>query len=564
MQKRINFIEDLSRSDLDHLAQLLYFPTTTNDPSPNDPLFPPENWLASQSDTLSSFPAHLLRSTSFLPKLAMKMPFTAPKAVLCSVHKPLNPFLVRRIFMQMSAETGLRVQNLIATLEREDLGRGQGKGKDVDRESRESRGKEIDPEVRSWLRRLTRLNSLWMDPAHYRIKFRAMPDDKRFERIESGCMACILAFLGGKVQVVLDLRTGLLGRRKRGYESRLWGLVEAWTRCFGQAQRIIEESERVGKLVLRERRRARRKRRRERRERRLARKNGGSRAQTETEATAVGGTDGADDIDDGAEGAIGDFAAGHGQGSREAQDRDFEGSIIDFYRDAAGVDEDALHPAFRNSVAYDSASGTFHRRPQQPPPQQPSRSNRPADRAAAASRFTFYTQSAYSQDVGFGGGSSAPSMAQETVPPLPPLPSKTINPFVKASSSRNAQARHIAEKRAESYQNLVGIPEESSAHRAAPSEEETVEYMQKLWEPSTGTEAEEEDEAEAEARNARVQKALTDAYGDRSGADEEKKETHMTTWSGMMKKGGAKSSQDRDEGRGQDKKMTASLIYARN
>jgi hypothetical protein len=536
MQKRINFIEDLSRSDLDHLAQLLYFPTTTNDPSPNDPLFPPETWLASQSDTLSSFPAHLLRSTSFLPKLAMKMPFAAPKAVLCSVHKPLNPFLVRRIFMQMSAETGLRVQSLIDAAEREDLDREKTEGSKVDENGNQGSEKKIDSEVRAWLRRLTRLNSLWMDPVHYRTKFHAMPGDKRFERIESGCMACILAFFGGKVQVVLDLMTGLLGRRKRGYESRLWGLVEAWTRCFGQAQRIIEESERVGRLVLRERRRERRKRRRGRRERRLARKNGGSQAQTEAEAAAVGGTDGADDIDDETEDVIGDFAAGDGQGSREAQEHDFEGSIIDFYRDAAGVDEDALHPVFRDSVAYDSTSGTFHRRPQQ----QPSKSNRPADRAGAASRFTFYTQSAYSQDVGFGCSSSALTRGQETVPPLPPLPSKTINPFVKASSSRNAQARHIAEKRAESYQKLVGIPEESSAHRAVSSEEKIVDCMQNLWEPSTVAEAEEEVEAEEEARNVRVQKALADAYGDRSRTDEEKREIHMTTWNGMMKKGGAK------------------------
>jgi len=51
-----------------------------------------------------------------------------------------------------------------------------------------------------------------------------------------------------------------------------------------------------------------------------------------------------------------------------------------------------------------------------------------------------------------------------------------------------------------------------------------MEYMQNLWEPSTGAEAEEEDEAEEEARNVRAQKALADAHSDRSRTDEEKRE----------------------------------------
>lgn len=458
--------------------------------------------------------------------------------------------------MQVCAETGLRVSRLVWAVER---------------------WEEFNPEVRAWLRRLRSLNSLWMSPDLYRAFSRAMPDEARFERVESGCEACILAVVGGNVQAILDLRTSLIGRKKRGYESRLWGLVDAWTRRFGErAERIRGESERVGRLVLKERRRARRRRRRERRERRLERKNGGRSTESESEAAAVGGGDGADELDDEPEDMIGDVAPQDGQGDREAEENDFEGSIIDYYQglasrsnlainvpqnqhsghNAARVDEGALHPAFRDSVIYNPTSGTFHRRPQQPPPQQqPSTSNRAPDRSGAASRFTFYTQSAYSQDggfdSGFGGSSSAPSKVQETLPPVPPLSSAINNPFVKASSSRNAaRDKHIAEERAESYQKLVGIPEENPARRSPPSDEAVREYKQKLWMPSPDGGADENGyDGDDEASNARVDKALTDTYDDRSRTREEAREKHLTTWSEMMKNGGRKSGWGRkDEG----------------
>ncbi len=550
MQKRINFSEDLSRPDLDHLARLFSFPNTSNKHPPNADLFPPDNWLNTQANTVSSSPPHLLRSTSLLPKLAMKLPFAAPRAVLCSAHKPLNPFLTRRIFLQLCAEAGLRVQGLVAAAEREDAERDQrkrqsedqgGSGGGGEHATRDS-AREMDPEVRAWLRRLTALNSLWMSPGRYRTQFRAMPDEERCERVQSGCEACILAFVGGNAQVVRDLRTSMVGRARRGHESRLWGLVEAWTRGFERAEWIRDESERVGRLVMKERRRARRRRRRERRERRLKRKNGGmAKTGIERAGPAVGGGDGVDELDDEPEVSLGDEPLREGQGNRGAEEHDFEDSIIDYYHNAAEVDEDTLHPAFRNSFTYDPTSGTFQRRPPNPPPQPSSTSNRAGDRIGAASRFTFYTQSAYSQDIGldsgFGGSSSAPSRAQEAVPPLPTLPSTTYNPFVKATSSRKVRDKHIAEKRAESYQKLVGFPADNPAPRSPPSDEAMREYMRNLWEAEEQGEGchNEDDDKLADER---VKKALADAYGDRSETDRESRETHLTTWSGMMKKGG--------------------------
>lgn len=466
--------------------------------------------------------------------------------------------------MQLCAETGLRVQGLVSAA----ADNANASERPVSSAGKTLSDKEFNPEVRAWLQRLRTLNSLWLSPDLYRTFSRSTPGDKRFERVESGCEACILAAVGGNVQAILDLRTSMIGRKKRGHESRLWGLVDAWTRRFGErAEWIRGESERVGRAVVKERRRVRRRRRKGRQERRLERKKGGT-AKTESQggAAAVGGGDGADDVDDEPEYTIGDVASRDGQGDREAEERDLEGSIIDYYRGLASesnlavnvpqnlhsghhgarVDEDALHPAFRDSVAYSPTSGTFHRRPQQPQhqQQQPSATARADDRAGAASRFTFYTQSAYSQDAaldsGFGGSSSH-TPAQDTQPPT------TINPFVNASSSRNARDRHVAEKRAESYQKLVGIPEEVPAPRS-PSEATVREYMRGLWMPTPGAGAEDDGHDDGdEGRDARVEKSLADAY-DRSRTDKETKEKHLMTWSDMMKKCGAKNGWGREEG----------------
>jgi hypothetical protein len=287
--------------------------------------------------------------------------------------------------MQLGAEAGLRVQGLVGaseTLASRGRGKGKEKGKDV---GGEGSGKEMDRQVREWLWRLRSLNSLWMAPGLYRTLFHAMPEDARFDRVQGGCEACILAFVGGNVQAILDLRTSLIGRKKKGYESRLWGLVDAWTRRCREAdcEWIREESERVGRLVMKERRRARRRRRRARRERRRGGKGGNKteiEIEIETETAGVGGRDGADDVDDEPEDEIGDVAPRDGKGQGEAEEHDFEGSIIDFYLDlasksnlavnmqqnpnAAQVNEDVLHPAFRDSAVYSPISGTFRRRPQ--------------------------------------------------------------------------------------------------------------------------------------------------------------------------------------------------------
>jgi hypothetical protein len=54
----------------------------------------------------------------------------------------------------------------------------------------------------------------------------------RFEKVESGCPACVLAVVGGRQEVLMALRASMKGRAKNR-EPRLLALVEAWMPLFG-------------------------------------------------------------------------------------------------------------------------------------------------------------------------------------------------------------------------------------------------------------------------------------------------------------------------------------------
>ena len=54
----------------------------------------------------------------------------------------------------------------------------------------------------------------------------------QFEKVESGCPACVLAVVGGRQEVLMALRASMKGRAK-SREPRLLALVEAWMPLFG-------------------------------------------------------------------------------------------------------------------------------------------------------------------------------------------------------------------------------------------------------------------------------------------------------------------------------------------
>lgn len=372
----IAYIEDLDRETRDLLTRLLYLPPTFSiDPS----------WLAGQAHLLSTYPPTLHRPKGFLPRLVAHLPLSASspgRAILCPTHKPLNPFLIRRVFLQVSAEASSRLDRLSASC------------------------LPIPMAVAATLRRLQRLNSLWLAPEIYRTIFAAPPSEARFQRQADGCEACILARIGGNVDVLLDLRSAILSRkRKTAPPPRLLALVEEWIAWTGEGDRIMDESERVGR-EMRHFRRHLQAAAKGRKPRRHHSRRGTPGEKSERPAQVAEPVHAVEEADD---------------GSRY----DTEIDIINFYQKGISTMhlplEEAIgmvHEAFRDSLIFTSETGTFHRPAAPTPPS------------------TAYAESIYASDSGFAGSADQPG------------------------SSCPSRAGKRSEQWAQSYQQLVGIPEQ--------------------------------------------------------------------------------------------------------
>lgn len=212
----ISLIENLSTKDIEKLTELLRLPPGK---------LPSQVWLKDQASRVSKLPSRLLKPNAPLLRLGMSLNIGPDKATLCKSHKRLNPYLIRRIFLQISAECTTRLTRLVENLSK-------------------------DTEIELHVKRLQIVNSLWMSTDLYRVTFRVMPQDPRFFRIPGDCEACILAAVGGSPHTLVDLRSAMLGRkRKRCKEPRLVKLVEAWLKWTGFGPKLSEESDKLARVV---------------------------------------------------------------------------------------------------------------------------------------------------------------------------------------------------------------------------------------------------------------------------------------------------------------------------
>lgn len=84
----------------------------------------------------------------------------------------------------------------------------------------------------------------------FRVSFQVMPQDPRYFRVPGDCEACILATIGGNPHALCDLRSSMLGRKKkRGKEPRILKLVEAWIKWTGFGPQTTADSDALAKLV---------------------------------------------------------------------------------------------------------------------------------------------------------------------------------------------------------------------------------------------------------------------------------------------------------------------------
>lgn len=393
-QPSIRYIEDLSARDTEKLTTLLTLGWRTK---------PTIQWLSEQERAIDDLPSSLQKPGLFL-KLAISLPKTPEKAVLCQSHKGLNPFLIHRLFFQLSAECTTRLTRL-------------------------EENSRLAPNLSPFLKRIHSINSLWLSPYVYQQLFNITEKEECLvEMVHGGCEACILSVVGANLQMLSDLRASMLGRRKKGLpRPRLLKIVDAWIDGTGHGLNIRRDSDELGKEIRQCRRQMQKARRQKRRnikdgiiENEISEEQQPLLSQTyEDEATP-------EDVFD-----------MDGKEKDEKAEEYFESSILDYYTGGLNssakaasrsptptpLPEDSVHPAFRDSLmTFDNGTGTFHLRGTSPPP--------PPESAARGTWSSSVPPSTARQSSSHRGTWSTwttevPSSHNARVPPCepPPFPS---------------------------------------------------------------------------------------------------------------------------------------------
>lgn len=217
-------LTEFSSTDIDLLTQLL-----TRLPGS----LPSESWLRDQATFIKTLPPSLLhpKSSGLISRVAATLSslrLGETKAVLCDAHKPLNPYIIRKIFIEVTAECTTRIHRLVS----------------------EVPASELPVNVREFVTRMQMLNSIWMDPALYRQAYQVSPETPRYERVANGCEACILATIGGDRAIIRDLFAGIWGRRKRNRQPEGWiDIVRAWGEWQVDSEALIFEATGLGKEI---------------------------------------------------------------------------------------------------------------------------------------------------------------------------------------------------------------------------------------------------------------------------------------------------------------------------
>ncbi|KAF7948851.1 hypothetical protein EAE96_008033 [Botrytis aclada] len=315
-------LREFSRTSLDLLTQLLTRPLGTR---------PTDSWLHDQAVLIRTFPPSLLhpKSSGLISRVAASLTslrLGETKAVLCDVHKPLNPYLTRKIFLELTAESTTRLRRLTVEVPLEHL----------------------PVNVQEFVLRMKMLNSIWMQPEFYRQAYQVQPCDPRYERVPSGCEACILATVGGDRSIIRDLFASIWGRRKKNKQMEGWiDVVRAWASWQGDSEGLTHESQSLGREISRCRKHLQMLRRDARRERLAGNHNPFDR---DSEAHTLLGHD-------------------TPEGDKD-EDGDIENEIIDFYANMMSRTSlantsshdshpaEGVHAAFRDTVVF--TDGFFH------------------------------------------------------------------------------------------------------------------------------------------------------------------------------------------------------------
>ncbi|KAF5237965.1 hypothetical protein FANTH_10514 [Fusarium anthophilum] len=206
-------LPDISNRQLNQLTDLLWM-----DPGVNIAV-PDKEWLLDQQARVAQLDKPNRRSTKLLARLSVKLESLSyrlgadgsPTACLCAAHHGLDPKLIRRLMLLIIAECTERIQVL-----------------------RTWRQRIAYPNaVIAWLDRIDAVTGLWIGRKAFNATFgyeRVSPTNLV---VKSKCEACIMSVIGGRPQVLSDLRATLTTRRDRhieqgGRDPRLLRLIESW------------------------------------------------------------------------------------------------------------------------------------------------------------------------------------------------------------------------------------------------------------------------------------------------------------------------------------------------
>ncbi|KAF7553598.1 hypothetical protein G7Z17_g3490 [Cylindrodendrum hubeiense] len=202
---------DMPRAALDQLTNTLWMPPSVNIVNPE------KSWLKVQELQIRGLDETLRRPTKILDRLTAHYDnrrHPSKVAHLCYSHRDLDPRLVRQIMLLIAREFTQR----------------------TDRFRRWRKRTAYSDRLVAWLDRMDAATALWIGQDTFHAVFgygRGTP----VVAVESGCEACILSVVGGRPQMLADLRANLRARRhhypRQGRtEPRLRPIVESWIAQF--------------------------------------------------------------------------------------------------------------------------------------------------------------------------------------------------------------------------------------------------------------------------------------------------------------------------------------------
>ena len=231
----------LSILEVQSLCDLLTLPPNL---SPSSSFFHTSQY-SKLTSTTQPLPPAILQPAGVFADIKKSLHLSLPIPThLCLTHAGLNQEVIYSIYKTFEAEVVQHTKSLSRYADKH---------------------YDIPTSIKAWLNRMNAMTSLWYTPNEV---YRYFPSTKNLlllPYVESECEACTLSIVGGRPDVLFDLRASLVSRTstKDKKVPRLLRFVEAWVEGGEHVSVMKDTSSALGaeiKVVRREQKRAHRER----------------------------------------------------------------------------------------------------------------------------------------------------------------------------------------------------------------------------------------------------------------------------------------------------------------